>query len=659
MVGVMNNYISKWQRELDAFSQLNSAIALTGSIYDMVPIYKNGSLARLTTLDQYLCSTLLHNGYRHVLSYDMVRGFSELSPVQEGTYTGIQILRGLIRQEAHSLQSQSQNGSREMSYTIQQFGQQTFLRPESPEDAARMIQILMNYSNESLGMIVRFTSQLVARPDDLDQEERRMFLYLRCACENARRYHAGDPQKTGYDKNPMIQNQLFLLTDKLNDLPAWFSISFPQLKVIHLERPDYRERELFVRGISSYFRGYQEAGEEMRKRFLDRCVGQTEGLTYTDLNHIRLIASRQRIEVEQVDKAIMLYRHGIRDNPWTMLRDEDLSDMETVIKERVKGQDNVVRQAVDIIKRAVVGMSGLQHSSASSKPRGILFLAGPTGTGKTELAKAITERLFKDERNMIRFDMSEYRQEQSDQRLLGAPPGYVGYEAGGQLTNAVREHPFSVLLFDEIEKAHPSLMDKFLQILEDGRITDGRGETVYFQDCIIIFTSNLGITRPSPSEPGKRIPNVSYETDRDYESVRTKVLAGVRSYFNDELGRPELLNRIGNNILVFDFIREETMRGILQKQIRGICTQMEDKLGIRLIFNQTAVNKIDGFALAQLPLGQGGRGIGNVVEEKVINPLARYVFDAHVSSGETITVQDIRIDEFGLPDVLVKRSRSI
>ena len=268
-------------------------------------------------------------------------------------------------------------------------------------------------------------------------------------------------------------------------------------------------------------------------------------------------------------------------------------------------------------------------------------MAGPTGTGKTELAKALTELVFLDERNMIRFDMSEYRQEQSDQRLLGAPPGYVGYEAGGQLTNAMREHPFSVLLFDEIEKAHPSIMDKFLQILEDGRITDGRGETVYFQDCLIIFTSNLGITIPSSGNPSVRIQNVSYAKDKDYETVRNKVLDGVKHYFNDELGRPELLNRIGNNILVFDYIREDSIEPILKKQIRNIATNLWGEKHIRLTVSESAVNDLKEFAKADLPKGQGGRGIGNMVEEMLINPLARYMFDHAIIRDTSILVEHV------------------
>ena len=417
-------------------------------------------------------------------------------------------------------------------------------------------------------------------------------------------------------------------------------------------------REEFIRQMAVYFSGYREADADQKQTFLDRFVGQTEGFTYTDLNHVRILAQKQKFDVQHVDQAVMLYRHGVQENPWTKMKASELSSLESNISRQVLGQPVVVRQAVDIIKRAVTGISGLQHSSSWSKPRGIMFLAGPTGTGKTELAKAITKQIFKDERNMIRFDMSEYRQAQSDQRLLGAPPGYVGYEAGGQLTNAVREHPFSVLLFDEIEKAHPSLMDKFLQILEDGRITDGRGETVYFQDCLIIFTSNLGITRPSATDPGRRIVNVSYEQDREYESVRTKVLEGVRSYFNEELGRPEILNRIGNNILVFDFIREDSLNGILNRQIQNIKTRLMQDHSIRLQLEQGARTKIWQFAKEQLPKGQGGRGIGNVMEEKLLNPLARYIFDQQVGRGELIVVHDIVEDTLGLPCLNAERRRS-
>jgi ATP-dependent Clp protease ATP-binding subunit ClpA len=153
---------------------------------------------------------------------------------------------------------------------------------------------------------------------------------------------------------------------------------------------------------------------------------------------------------------------------------------------------------LDILKRTSIGLTGAQSRGLSARPRGVLFFAGPTGVGKTEMAKSIAEIVFGDESAYLRFDMSEFSAEHSGDRLIGAPPGYVGYDQGGELTNAMREQPFRVVLFDEIEKAHNRILDKFLQVLEDGRLTDGRGDTVYFSESLIIFTSNAGVSRKLP-----------------------------------------------------------------------------------------------------------------------------------------------------------------
>src|SRR4051794_39278696 len=211
-----------------------------------------------------------------------------------------------------------------------------------------------------------------------------------------------------------------------------------------------------------------------------------------------------------------------------------------------QGQDHAVVHVLDIIKRAVTGVGANRRGG---RPRGVAFLAGPTGVGKTELAKTVTSLLFNDESSYIRFDMSEFSAEHADQRLIGAPPGYVGYDAGGELTNAIREKPFSVVLFDEVEKAHPLILDKFLQVLDDGVLTSGRGERVYFSEALIVFTSNLGIHRTDAS--GDKIANVTPE--QPFEEVRRKVRAEIKTHFKMVLNRPELLNRIGENIIVFDF----------------------------------------------------------------------------------------------------------
>src|SRR5690606_13759088 len=204
--------------------------------------------------------------------------------------------------------------------------------------------------------------------------------------------------------------------------------------------------------------------------------------------------------LSNVKRLSEMYKYGVTTNEWDKIQSSRLENAEEFICGRIKGQKAAVARVLDIIKRAKIGLSA-GDSSKSNRPRGVLFFAGSTGVGKTEMAKALAALLFGQEERLLRFDMSEYAAPQSDQRLLGAPPGYVGYEEGGQLTNAVKKNPFSILLFDEIEKAHGSIFDKFLQILDDGRLTDGKGETIYFSECIIIFTSNLGtVTRSQGGE---------------------------------------------------------------------------------------------------------------------------------------------------------------
>jgi ATP-dependent Clp protease ATP-binding subunit ClpA len=241
-----------------------------------------------------------------------------------------------------------------------------------------------------------------------------------------------------------------------------------------------------------------------------------------------------------------------------------------------------------------------------------------------------------------RFDMSEFRADEAHQRLIGAPPGYVGYAAGGELTNAVRANPVSVLLFDEIDKAHPRIFDLFLQILEDGRLTDGRGATVYFTECFLVFTSNLGVSEPknpdgesAPAAAGP--PAVSYHTQP--AQVERLLRDAFTQFFNQTLGRPELRNRFGDSYVVLDYIRPHVAPVILAKALRSVAARVARTHDLRLDIRPDVEAKLSDIMLERL--ADGGRAIGTLVETVVVNPLGRWIFDKTPAPGSVITLTSI------------------
>ncbi len=614
----MSEHISKWHRELEIFDKIKPIIILEGNILDNYPYPVDGQFitkGAIMRLDQYLYYYFKEEGYTNIIFYDSLKGFYNDYETDMLSNFG-----NMIGQAARS-------GSIPAPFK------------DPNRLAVESIKKALTQKDQPTVVIMNFSSRYTTGPSAMQQPETDAFTTLIQASMQ------GQNVKT--DKG-LLKNLIVMIANKVNDLPAWFYLENPNVKSILISKPTKEERELLIKGnnFRSFFSGdvwmeekdyYEENPDELEK-IQNRFVGLTEGFSFTELNDLRRLSKLQDLHIKDVCSVIDLYKFGIKENPWNSLNYDSMKNMYAHFEKRVKGQEVALTKTIDVVKRAMTGMSGIQ-SSSTSKPKGVLFFAGPTGTGKTETAKTLAQELFGDEKNCIRFDMSEYGQSHSDQKLLGAPPGYVGYEAGGQLTNAVKNNPFSILLFDEIEKAHPSIMDKFLQILEDGRMTDGQGNTVYFSETIIIFTSNLGIYQTDRAGQRHQVVDQSMP----YEELEKKVKEGIKDYFNLELGRPEILNRIGENIVVFDFIRENVAKSILESQVKRIVDNLYTEKNISVSINQKAMQVLLDHVFANL--NNGGRGIGNIVESLLVNPLSRYLFDNAIFEKAEITITDIQAEK--------------
>jgi ATP-dependent Clp protease ATP-binding subunit ClpB len=288
-----------------------------------------------------------------------------------------------------------------------------------------------------------------------------------------------------------------------------------------------------------------------------------------------------------------------------------LLHMEDSLKARVIGQDEAIAAVSQAVRRA---RAGLQDPN---RPIGSFLFLGPTGVGKTELTKALAAFLFDDERAMVRIDMSEYMEKHSVARLIGAPPGYVGYEEGGSLTEAVRRRPYQVILFDEVEKAHPDVFNVLLQVLDDGRLTDGQGRTVDFRNTLIVLTSNLGSEYLASLPEGQAV-----------DAVRGQVMEAVRTAF-----RPEFLNRL-DEILLFRRLSRDDMVGIVDIQLAQLEKLLEDR---KVALDITAEAK-QWLANTGYDPVYGARPLKRVIQRELQNPLAEKILAGEIHDGDTVRV---------------------
>lgn len=604
----------KWQKDLAVYQDINTTFIIEGNVHDLQPwLYKADGTCEPVSLSLFLHRYLTEEGYDPVVFYNRIDGFSNPFAL-EMTLTFFR-----------------STGSDEKSN-------------QSIGNATETIRKAMGSAIRPTAVIIDLANTIASSPDNLSDEEIEYFTRLILASRTP-------TQALSMKEKRPLTNLLFLIVEKVNDIPAWFYLNNPYVRTLTISRPEKEVREAVIAARIDSLQGAIELNLSEHKQAEDEFTALTDGMTLVELFGIFSLCRQKKYNIHQIREAVKMFRFGETESQWDKLNFEKVQNAEDFFSRRVKGQDEAIKKVVSVLTRACLGMTGIQGGS-SSRPKGVLFFAGPTGTGKTELAKTIAEFVFGDESFLTRFDMSEYQQPHSDQKLLGAPPGYVGYSAGGQLTNAIKAKPFCVLLFDEIDKAHPSILDKFLQILEDGRITDSAGETMYFSEALIVFTSNLGIIGENKDK------DIRYQTitpEMEYDEIQRLLLLSIQNYFKYMIQRPELLNRIGDNFIVFDFIRESATAEIIELKLNSIIRNIDHEKKLQLVISDTFKKYLREKAARDS--NNDGRGISNMVETCLVNPLARILVKDAWSAGNTISITAAPLSGDFVPEYSITKSK--
>jgi ATP-dependent Clp protease ATP-binding subunit ClpB len=384
--------------------------------------------------------------------------------------------------------------------------------------------------------------------------------------------------------------------------------------------------------------GSTHVKEELERARLDFETAQRAGdlARMSELQYGRIPELEKQLDmaanVEMQDMKLLINKVGEEEiasvvSLWTgipvskMLESEreKLLNMEAELGKRVVGQAEAVKAVADAIRRSRAGLSD------PKRPNGSFLFLGPTGVGKTELTKALTEFLFDTEDAMVRIDMSEFMEKHSVARLVGAPPGYVGYEEGGYLTEAIRRRPYSVILLDEIEKAHPDVFNILLQVLDDGRLTDGQGRTVDFRNTVIVMTSNLGSTE---------IQALAGESH--YDEIKQVVMLQVAQHF-----RPEFINRIDESV-VFHPLTEEQIRVIAKIQLQGLTARLQEK-DLSMEISERALDELGKTGFDPV---YGARPLKREIQQVIENPIALAILAGEITAGDLIKVDINDTGEF-------------
>lgn len=452
----------------------------------------------------------------------------------------------------------------------------------------------------------RLRTEIDSMPTELDEITRRI---MQLEIEAAALAKESDP--ASQERHENILKELAELRSEADVMKAqWQAEKQAIARVRQLKREIEETRTEIERAERNYDLNRAAELKYGKLHELNRRLKAEEELLAGKQEHTMLLKE----EVDEEDIAAVVSRWtGIQVSRLLEGERQKLMHLEEILHQRVIGQDEAVQAVCDAVIRSRSGLKDPQ------RPVGSFIFLGPTGVGKTELSKALAEALFDDERAMVRLDMSEYMEKHSIARLIGAPPGYVGYEEGGQLTEAVRRRPYSVILFDEIEKAHNDVFNLLLQILDDGRLTDGKGRTVDFRNTIIILTSNIG---------SQEILNYA-ESGGNYEEMKQQVLDLLRLSF-----RPEFLNRL-DEIIVFHALSRPQIKKIASLLLENLNQRFQKNFNGELIWDDAA---LDYLAQKGYNPAYGARPLKRVIQQEVETPLSRKIIAGEIMENDSVSI---------------------
>lgn len=557
-----------WEKNLEFLFGTEKVIHFVEGTKDKYLSFDNTGYS---TLVEYLCDLLRARNITNITVFNPVNGFS----VDSGTEN-----------------------------TVESRGTGVHGKERAITPLANKISKELKDNRSVKGFIVDDASFLCVSSSHMSNEEADAWARIRTAINNS-----------------TDDSKVFFIFDNASDIPRALNESSGLAKTIIVSKPDNTQRKQFISLV------FPELSDEDVENLSDIAAD-------IPLRKLQDIFQMVCDEVQNpgendLVKYIKQYIYGYTDSPWEALSKAKVTSLEDALNEQIKGQERATKRIADKVKVAWAGVgSALDGEKA---PKGIAVLCGPTGVGKTELAKQLTGFVMGDPNLLIRIDANEYHEEHTAQRLVGSPPGYVGCEQGGQLTNAVNERPFSVILIDEIEKAHPSFWDYFMNILQDGRLTDGRGNLCLFNNTFLLFTTNLG-AREASENPDDDTDKIIYDA--------------IENYFS-KINRREIFGRLKKHIVPFNFITDEIACQIVEKQIKSFQNNYYASKHIKVNFSDIVVLAIKN--VAGHASEYGGRDIKNTVNECLENQFVKVCLENDVLKGSVINVKDAV--ETGDPDM--------